>query len=458
MKFSLNNQVVEYNGDQEMSLLTFLREDQGITSPKNGCAPQAACGCCAVDLNGKAVLSCVTPMKKVAGGRVITTEGLGTYRRDVFANAFVEKGGVQCGFCIPGIVMQANALINKNPEPTAADVEKALTPNLCRCTGYKKVIESILYAAEAIRKEEEIKPPSGDGKIGSRQPKYQARKLVLGAHDYVDDIRIEDMVYGALKFSDHPRAQVLCIDTSKAVELDGVLRIMTAADIPGERTIGLIKQDWPVMIAEGETTRYIGDVLAHVVAETEEIARTAVTKIAVEYEVLEPVTDMRQALQPGAPKIHEAGNILSKTVTSRGDVSEAREKSAYIAQGEFETQRIEHGFMEPEAAIAYPTAEGIEVLSQGQGIYDDREQIAKLLGLSEDKVRVNLVPNGGGFGGKEDLTVQGHAALGAYLLQTPVKVRLTRDESIAVHPKRHPIWMDYTIGCDEDGKLTFVAR
>lgn len=458
MEFLLNGQKRSYTGDPELPLLTYLRENEGITSPKDGCAPQAACGCCAVDLNGKAVLGCAIRMKKVAGGHVTTTEGLGEYRRDVFANAFVSKGGVQCGFCIPGIVMQSNALINNNPEPTRADVEKALTPHLCRCTGYKKIVDAVIYAADAIRNEEEIPLPAGNGRIGTRQPKYQAQKLVLGDHDYVDDIKLEGMLYGALKFSDHPRARVVKIDTSTAAALEGVERVFTAADVPGDRTIGLIKQDWPLMIAEGEITRYIGDVLAGVVAKSEAIARQAVNLIVVEYEVLQPLTDMFEALKADAPLIHDyaAGNVLAKTVTSRGDLEKSLAEADFVAQGEFETQWIEHGFMETEAAIAYPVEDGIEVLSQGQGIYEDRVQIAKLLGFPLEKVRIIMVPNGGGFGGKEDLTVQGHAALMAHTLGIPVKVRLTRDESIVMHPKRHPIWMRYEIGANKDGKLTCV--
>ena len=472
MEFILNGQQKSFKGDPEIPLLTYLRETEGVISPKDGCAPQAACGCCAVDLNGKAVLSCVMPMKKVKGGVVTTTEGLGEYRQKVYANAFVEKGGVQCGFCIPGIVMQSNALINKNPIPTRGDVEQALTPHLCRCTGYKKIVDAVLYAADAIHNEEEIPTPNGNGKIGTRLPKYQAQKLVLGQHQYVDDIHIEGMKYGALKFSDHPRAKVLKMVTSEAEKLAGVIRIFTAVDIPGERHIGLIKHDWPLMIAEGETTRYIGDVLAGVVAETEAIARAAVALIEVEYEALEPITDMHEALKPESPRVHEKGpgaksNILSVSAMSRGNVDAARAGSAYISRGVYQTQMIEHGYMEPEAAIAYPASPpaplldkergaGIEVLSQSQGIYDDRDQICQLLALPPDRVRVILVPNGGGFGGKEDLSVQGHAALFAHHLQVPVKVRLTRDESIAMHPKRHPIWMDYEVGCDNDGKLTFV--
>lgn len=454
MQFTLNGQEKIYKGDPDLSLLTYLREIEGITSPKDGCAPQAACGCCAVQVGDKVLLSCVTPMKKVTGAHVITTEGMGEYRQSVFANAFVEKGGVQCGFCIPGIVMQANALINRNPSPSRDEIAKTLTPHLCRCTGYKKIIDAIEYAAEAIRAEEEIPRPTSTGKVGERHPKYDAFRLVLGQRPYVADMKLPGMLYGALKFSDHPRAKILSMDTSTAEKLPGVIRIFTVADIPGDRTIGLIKQDWPLMLGVGEETRYIGDVLAGVVAETEEIARQAVALIAVEYELLPPLVDPFDALKPDAPQLHPTGNILSKTVVRRGNVDRLLAESAYVTHSRYQTQTIEHGFMEPECCIARPLGDGVEVFSQGQGVYEDQKQIAKLLGLSLEEVRVELVPNGGGFGGKEDLSVQGHAALFAYHLQMPVKVTLTRAESINMHPKRHPLIMDYTLGCDANGRLT----
>ena len=490
--FTLNGKTVQYMGDPDRALMNVLREDMGIISPKDGCAPQAACGCCVVGVDDKALLSCVTKMSKIEGTSVTTTEGLGEYRQNVFADSFVKEGGVQCGFCIPGIVMQANNLINHNPEPSRADIEKCLTPHLCRCTGYKKIVTAIQNAAEAIRNEEEIHMPEVDGGIGSRLPKYQAQDLVLGQHRYVDDVRMEGMKIGALKFSDHPRAVIKSMDLSAAEAHPGVLRIFTAEDVPGDRHIGLIKQDWPLMIAVGETTRYVGDVLAIVVAETDAIAREAVALIDIDYDVLEPVTDMHAAMLEDSPSIHEGGNVLSQSITNRGDLEQSMAESAYTTTGVYETQMIEHGFMEPEACVAYPhppapspikregekddglrTPEGvdessslhvgegfrvgggIEVLSQGQGVFEDRVQIAKLLGLPQEDVHVVLVPNGGAFGGKEDLSVQGHAALAAYLMGEPVKVRLTRDESIVMHPKRHPIWMEYTIGCDEEGMLTF---
>lgn len=458
MEFKVNGTTIDYNGDPNLDLMTYLREEMNIISPKNGCAPQAACGCCVVQVGDKALLSCATKMKKVAGKEVVTTEGLGDYRQDVYANSFVQCGGVQCGFCIPGIVMQADNLIKKNDDPSRADIEKALQPNLCRCTGYKKIVDAISMAADAIRNEEEVPVPSGDGKVGSRQPKYAARDLVLGQHKYVDDIRMDGMVHGALKFTDHPRAKVLSLDTTKAAEAEGVIGVLTADDFDGDRYVGLIKQDWPQMIAVGETTRYVGSVLALVVAETEEIARAATELIEIEYEVLEPISDMFAALEASSPRVHADldSNILSQSATKRGDLEASRAKSAYTASGSFQTQMIEHGFMEPECAIAYPVEGGIELLTQGQGIHEDQKQVAKALGLSVDQVRVKLVDNGGGFGGKEDLSVQAHTSLAALKLGKPVKVRLTRDESIMVHPKRHPIWMHYDLGCDADGMLTYV--
>lgn len=461
MNFQLNGQPHRYDGDPDLPLLTYLREEIGLTAAKDGCAPQAACGACTVDIDGKARLACVIKMGKQDGSQVTTLEGIGDYRRDVFAATFAQHGAVQCGFCIPGIVMQANALINKNPEPNEQEIRQALTPNLCRCTGYTKIVEAIDHAATLIRQEET--PPEnghGLGGVGTRLPKYEARALTLGDHAYLDDVRLPGMRYGALKFSDHPRAKVLKIDTSRAEKLAGVLKVITAVDVPGDRFIGLIKQDWPLMIAEGETTRYLGDVLAGVVAETQAIAREAVALIQVEYEVLEPITDMHEALKPESAWVHpERDNVLSQTVVKRGDWPTAVDKATHTVSGTFETQRIEHGFMEPECAIAYPLPEsdtGVEVLSQSQGVFEDRTQIMKLLGLPADKVRIKLLENGGGFGGKEDMTVQGHAAVMAHLLGEPVKVKLTRDESIIMHPKRHPIWMDYTLGCDDNGLLTFV--
>ena len=456
MKFILNGIKKEFNGDLELSLLKYLRNIEGITTVKDGCSGQATCGSCTVELNGEAVLSCVTPMKKVERLEVITTDGLGEYKQKVFANAFVEKGGTQCGFCTPGIVMRANTLIQQNANPTRAEIINSLTPHLCRCTGYKKVVDSIELAAEAIREEKEIPTPKQIGKIGKRQPKYNGDKLTLGTAPYVDDLRFDGMLFGALKFSKHPRAKVLKIDIAKAEQLQGVKKVFLASDIPGDRITGAIVKDWPMMVAVGEITRYVGDVIASVVAESDDIARAALELIKIDYEVLEPVTEMAKALNENAPQIHKNGNLLSETVVDRGDIELAKSKSKYISSGVYETQMVEHAFLETESAVARPYKDGIEIFSQGQGVYEDRKQIAKILNLDEEKVRVQQVPNGGGFGGKEDLTVQHHAALTAFILNENVKFALTRDESIIMHPKRHPIKMDYKLGCDENVMLTFL--
>ncbi len=454
MKFWLNGQGKVYDGDPELPLLQYLREVEGITSPKDGCSPQAACGACTVELNGEAVLSCVTPMKRVANGNVITIEGIGEKLQRIFARAFVEKGGVQCGYCIPGFVMQAKVLLDRRADPTPEEVRRALTPNLCRCTGYKKIVEAVLHAAAWIREGKTAPLEPRPTRVGMAQPKYEAEKLVLGQRPYIADMKVPGMVYGALKFSDYPRARVLKIDTERAGKIPGVLKVFTAQDVPGERFTGLIVKDWPLMIQEGEETRYVGDVLAGVVATSETVARQAVQAIRVEYQVLEPITDPEVALRPETPAIHPRGNLLSETVIRRGNVEKALQAAAFVTHGVYQTQMVEHAFMEPESCLAMPDGEGLRVYSQGQGVYEDQAQIARLLRLPPEKVRVILVSNGGGFGGKEDLSVQGHAALFALLLNRPVKVTLNRDESIRMHPKRHPMRMEYTLACDAEGNLT----
>lgn len=456
MKFYLNGIEKNYTGDPELSLLKYLREIENITTVKDGCSPQAACGSCTVQIDDKAMQSCVYPMRKLEGKSVVTIDGLSEFRKRIFTNAFIEKSGVQCGFCIPGIVMQANVLLEKNSKPSRAEIAQALQPNLCRCTGYVKIIDAIEYAAEAIRDIKEIPSPFlNQTGVGKRQPKYNAEKLVLGMSPFIADIKLDGMVYGALKFSEHPRAKILEIDTSQAEKLANVIKVVTAKDVPGKRETGLIVKDWPIFIGIGEETRYIGDVLAAVIAIDEVTARKAKDLIIIKYEIYQPITNPVEALD-SVVKIHPKGNLLSETIIDRGNADLALHESKFISKGKFETQLIEHGFMETECSIAKPDGDGIEVLSQGQGIYEDRKQIASVLGIDEEKVRVILVPNGGGFGGKEDLSVQHYSALFSFLIKQPVKVSLSRDESILMHPKRHPLIMDYELGCDENGMLTAI--
>lgn len=454
ISFKLNGEKQNYKGDFEKSLLEYLRLDKHLTSVKDGCSGQAACGACTVEIDGKAVLSCVTKMGKLQGAEVLTPEGFPKYVLDTIAKAFVNKGAVQCGFCTPGFISRTKVLLQNNPRPTIGEIQKAIKPHLCRCTGYKKIEEAIVYAGEAISKNEKLGIRKTSGKIGVPHPKYDAYNTAIGKRNFVDDIFLKGMLFAALKFSDHPKAKIIKIDTSEAEKFLGVHRVFTAQDIPGEQKVGLILQDWPVMVAEGQTTHYIGDVLAGVVADSDHIAREAVGMIEVEYEVLKPVTDVFEAINGDRVHAHRPNNFETTQFTI-GNVQEAIKSSTFISSGKYETQRIEHGFLEKEAAVARPDGKGgIQLFSQSQGVYEDRRQVAMILGLPEEKVRVALVPNGGGFGGKEDLSVQGQAAMFAFLLNKPVKLTLRREESIMLHPKRHPVFMDITVGADKHGKLT----
>jgi len=454
ISFELDGVVQSYKGDPSRSLLEYLRLDKKNTTLKDGCSGQAACGACTVEIDGKAKLSCVVKMSKLQDAKVFTPNGFPEYILDTIAKAFVNKGAVQCGFCTPGFISRTKVLLQNNPQPTIEEVRKALKSHLCRCTGYKKIEEAIMFAGDAIRMDLKLDITKTSGKIGVPHPKYDAYNTAIGKRNFVDDIFLEGMLFAALKFSDYPKAKVVRINTSKAENYPGVHRVFMARDIPGEQKVGLILQDWSVMIAEGQVTHYIGDVLAGVVADSELIARQAIELIEIEYEVLKPVTDVFKAMD-GAQVHSERPNNFDTTQFTIGDAEGAIASSAYVSSGKYETQRIEHGFLEKEAAVARPDGEGgLELYSQSQGVYEDRRQVSMILGLPEEKVRVILVPNGGGFGGKEDLSVQGHAALFAFLLQRPVKLTLSRGESIRLHPKRHPVFMDISIGADKTGKLT----
>jgi selenium-dependent xanthine dehydrogenase len=452
--FTLNGIKRTFSGDSGESLLEHLRLEQKITSAKDGCSGQGVCGACTVEINGKPKLACRTKMNDLEGAEVVTTEGLPEKFRDITGRNFALKGAVQCGFCSPGMVMRAKCLYNINKTPSRKQIIKAISPNLCRCTGYVKIADAI----EATFRELNETAKGDESKsalIGMPYPKYQAVETALGERDFVGDMHFDGMLHGALKFSDHPRAKVLRIDTSEAKKIKGVIRVFTAGDIPGSQYTGLIFPDWPLMINEGEITRYIGDVLAGVVAENEAIARKAVSLVRVEYEVLESVTDVHKASEPDSIQVHSGRSNILETCSIRfGDADKEFNEAAYDSGAVYETQRIEHAFLETETAVAIPEDDGIRLYSQGQGAYVDRRHVAMILGLTEEKVKVVQIQNGGGFGGKEDITVQGHVSLFAFLLNRPVRLHLNRDESIIMHPKRHPVWMDIRLSCDKNGKFT----
>ena len=436
-------------------LLEALREELDITSPKDGCSPSGQCGCCTVLIDGKPVVSCQQPLGKVAGKDIVTLEGLPDDERDRYATAFAACGGLQCGFCIPGIVMRAKGQIDKKGASlTRADMSRHLGANLCRCTGYVKVLDAIDAVAKG-----HIPDPEPVGGVGSRGVKYEARELALGDRGYVDDLRPDGMLHAALHLTSYARADVISIDIARAQTAPGVVAVFTASDIPGDMKVGLIHKDWPVMIPEGGRTSYAGDVLAVVVADSRRAAREAAELVDVQYRPLPVVTDPVAALDDREIAVWGTDtNRLSTSSYRRGDVEAALATSAYRVTETFETQRIEHAFLEPESTLAVPQRDGnnrrLHVYSGGQGVWDDRNDIARVLGVDNDSVTVELVTNGGAFGGKEDMSNQAQTALAAWLLDRPVKCTLSREESFRIHAKRHPIRMKYDIGCDAEGRLT----
>ena len=436
-------------------LLSALRDELDLTSPKDGCSPSGQCGCCTVMIDGKAVVSCQTSVAKVAGKSVVTLEGVAEEERKRFADAFSACGGLQCGFCIPGIVMRAKAQIDKKgADLKRDDMARHLGAHLCRCTGYVKILDAI----EAVACGTSFDPQLAST-VGGAGAKYEAAELALGDRGYVDDIRIDGMLHAALHLTDHARADVLGIDVTTALSAPGVSAVFTAADIPGELMVGIIYKDWPVMIPIGGRTSYAGDVLAIVVAETREQARAAAKLVDVNYNVLPVVTDPVAAIADGAEVAvwGTENNVLSVSEYARGDVDAALAASAFTVHDVFQTQRIEHAFLEPESTVAVPNADGtLQVYSGGQGVWDDRDDIARMLAIPKDQVTVTLVSNGGAFGGKEDMCNQAHTALAAWWTKRPVKCTISREESLRMHAKRHPIRLEYWAGCDADGKLTGV--
>jgi aldehyde oxidoreductase len=451
--FTLNGAPVEV-GSGHGHLLSALRDELGVTSPKDGCSPSGQCGCCTVLIDGKAQASCLVSMEKVEGKSVTTLEGLPSDERERYASTFAATGALQCGFCTPGIVMRTKALVDKKGAAlTREEASRHLGAHLCRCTGYVKILDAIEALAAGTTLE-----PSLPGGLGTRGMKYESEQFALGDRDYVDDITLPGMLHAALRLSDHARADVVRIDPSGALAVPGVQAVLTGADAPGDLWVGLIHHDWPVFIPEGGRTSYLGDVLAIVVANDRDTARRAARAIEVDYRVLPPIVDVDTALHSSQDAVWRlSGNILARSSYARGDVEEALAGSAHVVEERFQTQRVEHAFLEPESTVAAPQPDGtLKVWSGGQGVWDDRNQIASVLNVPKEQIVVEQVSTGGAFGGKEDMSNQAQTALAAWLLQRPVKCTLSREESFLIHAKRHPIRIDITAGCDDDGRLTAV--
>jgi len=357
------------------------------------------------------------------------------------------------------MIMTAKALLNANPHPTLDEIKKTLSQNhnLCRCTGYIKIFEAIQLAAEWMadgRSQPEM-ASSQDRTSGKSLIDPIAVDMVTGKNVFGDDIVMERMLHGKILWSAHPHARVLSIDTHEAEAVPGVVAVITAKDIPGKNQAGVVVRDQPAIAAD--KVRYIGDSLAAVFAESEEAAGAAVQKIQVDYEVLPGVFSPDDAARPDAPKVHEAGNLLHHAEIVRGDVDKAFQECAVVVEDTYTTPFIEHAFLEPESGVAYPDGDGGVTLKIGtQTAFDDRTQLSEILAMPEGKIRVIQIPPGGAFGAKEDMILQQYLALGALKTGRPVKIVLSREESLRVHVKRHPAWMHFKTGADRLGHVLAI--
>ena len=454
--FTVNGAAVTVEKNQK--LIRFLRDELHLTSVKDGCS-EGACGTCHVLIDGKPTKACIPQTDKLEGKTILTVEGLTDWEKQVYTFAFGEAGAVQCGFCIPGMVISAKGLLDVNPDPTREEAAFAIRNNICRCTGYVKIIDGILLAAKIFREGKLPQASADDWQMGSRVHRLDVAEKVQGYGQYPDDVYVDGMCYGGAVRSQYARARVLSIDTSEAEALPGVVCVATQKDIPGKVNVGHIKKDQPTLIGVGEITHYLGDSVALICAVDQETVEAAKKLVKVEYEVLPAIHNPAEAAAPGAPLVFEGdeSNVQAYKHVSRGDAETAIKNSKYVLTEHFSTPWTEHAFLEPECCVALPLDNGgVKLLTTDQSAHTTMHECAAMLGVDYDHCQVQNMLVGGGFGGKEDMSVQHHAALLCYLTRKPVKFKLSRQESILVHPKRHAFDMDFTMGCDENGIIQGV--
>jgi xanthine dehydrogenase molybdenum-binding subunit len=446
--------------EQGENLSDVLRYRLGLTGTKVSCN-ESECGACTVLVDGTPVLSCNYPAQKAADKEITTIEGLAK-DGDLhpLQDAFVKHGAAQCGFCTPGQIMTAAALLEENPDPSIADIKYALTDTLCRCGAYPAIINAIQAAAQKINQDVPIEYPSFAFEseldiVGRVIPRPEAKSKVDGSAIFTDDLNFPGMLFGATLRAGIPHGIVVHLDIEESLSLPGVHAVLTAADVPGRINHGLVIHDWPALIGVGEKVRYVGDAVALVAAENQEIAQHALDLIKVEIEPLPVVTNPVEAMDPAAPQVHESGNLLKHIKVDKGDIEEGFNQAEAIYERTFFTPTMEHAFMEPECSIARLTVDDrIEIFVGSQIPYADREQVAAALDIPQSQVRIRGTLVGGGFGGKEDIVGQIHAALLAQATRRPVKILYDRHESIQVHPKRHATQIKVKLGLKNDGTLT----
>jgi CO/xanthine dehydrogenase Mo-binding subunit/aerobic-type carbon monoxide dehydrogenase small subunit (CoxS/CutS family) len=459
LNFILNGNSIELEIDGSETLLEVIREKEGLTGTKQGCG-KGDCGACSVMVDNAVVNSCIFPAIKARGKQVVTIEGIGTLDKPhPIQKAFVDVGAVQCGYCIPGMVISTKSLLDRNPSPSVEEIKMALSGNLCRCTGYTKIIEGVQRAAELLKGKTFLEEKARDA-LGARMGRLEGLEKAVGLTKYGIDLTQEGMLWVKALRSPYPHARIKGIDTSEAEALPGVAGVITAKDIRGKNLVGATPtyKDQPILV--GDKARYVGDPIAAVAAVSEKVAEEAVKKIKVHYEVLEPVLDPFFGLEERSPKVHEDykdGNLLYLRKIIKGDAERALKESDVVVENTFTTPFIEHAYLDTEAGIAYMDEEGrVVVHCSGQDAHNYQADLSVVMGFPADRIRVIQAATGGAFGGKIDFSVQGVLALFAYKLKKPVKWVYSREESFLASGKRHPYHIRCRAGANKKGKLTAV--
>lgn len=448
--------------DSKMALIDLLRDVYGLTGVKQSCDRKGQCGACTVIVNGKAVLSCLTRVADLEGADVITVEGLGTPDNPhLIQEAFVLAGAVQCGFCTPGMIMAAKALLDKNPNPGADDIKKALRRNLCRCTGYVKIIDAVKLAGRFLRGEltpDDVRPKPDDAKMGVSHPRPTATIKACGVAEFTADIKLPGALELAVVRSPYPHAAIKAIDASEAEKMPGVAGVMTARDIRGTNRIKYIVSDRPLIC--DDKVRQVGDAVAVVAAKTREQALAAADAVKVAYDPLPVLGSPADAMAEGAPQLHpDRPNICQDQPVIKGDAEKAFAASAAVVEGRFKTQRNHQAPLEPEASVAFLEGDGedavLVVIGRSINIHLHMASLQEALGW--ENMRYEEAFSGGQFGIKIEIVTEGIAAAAALHFKQPVRYIPSLEESIQITNKRHPFDMNMKLGADATGKLTALA-
>ena len=455
---TVNGRAVRRTVPIHYRLIDFVREELKLTGNKEGCGA-GECGTCSMFMDGKLVKSCLTPVQKVNGTQIETVDDLDRdHGMTVIQRAFEKCGSSQCGYCIPGMVMAATSTLRRNPQAGLDEIKEGLGGNICRCTGYQKILDAVELARDVLngaQPDSALSATETGAFVGRRTPRLDAPAKVTGAIKYAADMWMANMLHMQVLRSPHAHARIVRIDASAARAMPGVECVITSDDVPGVDNFGVFIEDQPTM-ARG-VVRYVGEAVLAVAAETVDIAKAAIRSIVVEYEELPGVFDAERAMDPGVIQLHAhaANNICKHTRIRKGDVDIGFKEADLIVEETYRTAAIEHAYLEPEAGLAYLEPDGcVTVHSPSQNITHHRHMLAKILGRPINKVRMIMSTVGGGFGGKEDMIYQGMLAIAAIKTRRPVRYVFTREESFVTSAKRHPFVIRYSMGLKRNGLIT----